>query len=308
MFEFFKKLFQRSNKNKPKNKASSFRKIVTLLANQQMSEQVHDEIESLLLQADVGVKTTSAIIAELQQYIYQNSKPTDSEIHNELKRIVKLRLQKLQQPFTLKQGQTNVIMMVGINGVGKTTTIGKLCAHLKQQGLSILLAAGDTFRAAAVEQLQNWGQRNDVKVISQTQNADSAAVVFDAIASAKAKNIDVVIADTSGRLGNKVNLMQQMEKIHRVAEKALEQKLQHCLLVLDATLGQNTLEQVKQFCSIIPVSGIVMTKLDGSSKGGILLALAEQFQLPVFFIGVGEKLHQLQEFDPELVCQTILDL
>ena len=309
MINWFKSLFKtkqvvaepRLNQSQEKGVLA---KVINILKISSISAEVEEQIEDLLLQADVGIKATAEILTELKLFFKENK--DISQIENYLKSIIIDRLSKIQAEFQLTAKQTNLILVVGVNGVGKTTTIGKLTNYFKKQNKSIMLAAGDTFRAAAVEQLIAWGQTNKVEVVSQSTGSDSAAVIYDAISSAKSKNKDIIIADTSGRMGAKQNLMQELKKIQQVASKALGKSIDHCLLVLDAGTGQNSIEQVRQFFNIIPITGIILTKVDGSAKAGVILALAAEFDLPIFFIGVGEQKHQLLKYDPEYIYQSIM--
>ena len=216
-------------------------------------------------------------------------------------------LQEHAAPMRLAGSQPDMLMMVGVNGVGKTTSIGKLAKRFQTQGKSVMLAAGDTFRAAAVEQLQAWGDRNEVAVVAQSTGSDSASVIYDALESAKAKGVDVLIADTAGRLHNKSNLMDELAKVVRVAKKIDDSAPQEILLVLDAATGQNALSQAREFCKTVPVTGLILTKLDGTAKGGVIFALVDQLQLPVKFVGLGEGIDDLTEFDPKQFVTALFD-
>lgn len=264
-----------------------------------------EDIETHLLQADVGLEVTE----HLTETITQNAKqPEPQELITLLKGELENILTPCHQPLTISnQKSPFVILMVGVNGAGKTTTIGKLANLYQNLGHKVMLAAGDTFRAAAVEQLQAWGQRLSVPVIAQPQGADSASVIYDALTSAKAKNTDIIIADTAGRLHNKQNLMQELQKIVRVIQKFDPDAPHETCLVLDAGTGQNALMQTEQFNQTAPLSSLILTKLDGTAKGGIVFALCQRFQLPIRFIGVGEGLDDLQPFDPKAFCQALLD-
>lgn len=258
-------------------------------------------LETQLLLADVGVAATQQIINDLAQRLQRQQLNDSAAVLQALKGDLKALLQSRAQIFRLpeKSDKPFVILMVGINGVGKTTTIGKLAQWLKQQGKTVMLAAGDTFRAAAVEQLQVWGQRNAVPVIAQHIGADSASVVFDALQAATARGVDVLIADTAGRLHTKSNLMEELKKIKRVLGKLDPNAPHEVMLVLDAGIGQNSLNQALQFKEAVDVSGLVLTKLDGTAKGGIVFALAKQLDIPIRFVGVGEKIEDLQPFNAE---------
>ena len=306
MINWFKKLFSKPRVADQPKATGVLRKVFNLLTQQTLTSELAEKIETLLLEADVGTVVTEEILQQLTLFYKNHSTPTPQQIEAELKKIIITKLEFVQKPFQLEVGATNVIVVVGVNGVGKTTTIGKLSYYFSQKKLQVILAAGDTFRAAATNQLQQWGDFNNVEVISRGEGVDGASVIYDAICTAVANKKDVVLADTSGRMGNKKNLMLELEKVTRVAQKALGKKVQHCLLVLDVSTGQNSIEQVKQFSNIIPISGLVLTKFDGSAKGGILLALAGQFSLPVYFLGIGEGREQLICFDPEYVYQSIV--
>ena len=256
-----------------------------------------EELETLLLMADVGVDVTNSIIKDLTERVNRKQLQDGPALHTALKQLLLSKLQPCELALdTQAEQQPFVMLVVGVNGVGKTTTIGKIANRLKQQGKSVMLAAGDTFRAAAVEQLQVWGERNQVPVVAQHTGADSASVIFDAIQAAKHRGIDVVIADTAGRLHNKSNLMEELEKVKRVAGKLDESAPHEILLVVDAGTGQNAVVQMAQFNESVGVSGIALTKLDGTAKGGIIFALAEQFATPIRYIGVGEAQDDLQPF------------
>jgi fused signal recognition particle receptor len=272
----------------------------TLSLSKTINDDLFAEIEANLLMADVGVEATNAIIAKL------NERVTRSELKDSaaLEAILKEELLDILRPCSInltipKQDKPFVILVVGVNGAGKTTTIGKLANRLKMQGHSVMLAAGDTFRAAAVEQLQTWGERNQIHVVAQHTGADSASVIFDAIQSAQAKGIDVLIADTAGRLQTKSNLMDELKKVKRIMAKLDDTAPHEVLLVLDAGTGQNAISQTKIFNEAVTLTGLTLTKLDGTAKGGVIFALAKQFGIPIRFIGIGESIEDLQDFDAE---------
>ncbi len=271
-----------------------------LLGRKSIDADLLEELETLLLVADVGVDATSRIIAEITEQVKRNELDNPEALTQVLKEKLLQILRPCDRPVREPQtGKPQVILMVGVNGAGKTTTIGKLAKRLQQGGKSVMLAAGDTFRAAAVEQLQSWGERNQVPVIAQHSGADSAAVIFDALQAAAARNIDVLIADTAGRLHTKSNLMEELAKVARVMQKLDPDAPHEVMLVVDATSGQNALNQALQFSQSVGVSGITLTKMDGTAKGGILFAIAERLQLPIRFIGVGEAIDDLRPFDAE---------
>ncbi|MDX5981718.1 signal recognition particle-docking protein FtsY [Exiguobacterium profundum] len=266
----------------------------------EVDEDFFDELEDLLIQADVGVTTTMDLVEDLKEEVKRRNLKDPVAVRDALVEVVANRLQEDESDRELNmQDGLTVILFVGVNGVGKTTTIGKLAHQLKSEGRSVMLAAGDTFRAGAIEQLQVWGERVGVPVIRQTEGSDPAAVVFDAVQAAKSRNMDVLICDTAGRLQNKVNLMKELEKVKRVIEREVPNGPHEVLLALDATTGQNAMVQAKAFKEATNVSGIVLTKLDGTAKGGIVLAIRNELDIPVKYVGLGEKIDDLQEFDPE---------
>ncbi|WP_214733702.1 signal recognition particle-docking protein FtsY [Exiguobacterium sp. s154] len=266
----------------------------------EVDEDFFDELEDLLIQADVGVTTTMDLVEDLKEEVKRRNLKDPVAVRDALVEVVANRLQEDESDRELNmQDGLTVILFVGVNGVGKTTTIGKLAHQLKSQGRSVMLAAGDTFRAGAIEQLQVWGERVGVPVIRQTEGSDPAAVVFDAVQAAKSRHMDVLICDTAGRLQNKVNLMKELEKVKRVIEREVPNGPHEVLLALDATTGQNAMVQAKAFKEATNVSGIVLTKLDGTAKGGIVLAIRNELDIPVKYVGLGEKIDDLQEFDPE---------
>jgi fused signal recognition particle receptor len=264
-----------------------------------------EELEDRMLLADIGIKTTDQVIQLLKAEAKKNSETNPLE---QLKQVLLPALEPVEKPLTIPDNANKpyLILVVGVNGVGKTTTIGKLAKRIQTQGKSVMLAAGDTFRAAAIEQLQIWGERNDINVVAQSHGSDSGAVIYDALESARAKNIDVLIADTAGRLHNKENLMDEMKKIHRIGDKFDADLQSEVLLVLDAGTGQNALIQAKQFNEIIGVDGIVLTKLDGTAKGGIVFSLADELHIPIRFIGVGEQLEDLRPFNASEFIDALL--
>jgi fused signal recognition particle receptor len=269
-----------------------------LLGKKAIDQDLLDELETRLLSADVGIKATMAILDELTDRLKRKQLADSDALYAALREILGAMLQPCEVPLAIPSGADRpfVILMVGVNGVGKTTTIGKLAKRFQADGLSVMLAAGDTFRAAAVEQLQVWGERNNVPVVAQHTGADSASVIFDAYESARARKVDVLIADTAGRLHNKSNLMQELEKVVRVLKKLDADVPQEILLVLDATTGQNALSQARSFTESVKVSGLVLSKLDGTAKGGVVFAIAKELGLPLRFIGVGEKAEDLRPF------------
>jgi len=262
-----------------------------------IDQDVLDDLEAELVMADVGVDTTSRIIAELQKSLARKELKDIAALRAGLHRTLTEILDPVAVPLNIPASESPfVILMVGVNGAGKTTTIGKLARRLQDQGHSVMLAAGDTFRAAAVEQLQVWGQRNNVPVISQQPGADPAAVIFDAYEAARSKNIDVLLADTAGRLQNQQGLMDELAKIKRVLARHDEEAPHETMLVLDASQGQNGMVQAEKFHTALGLTGLTVTKLDGTAKGGILLSIADKLKVPVRFIGIGEKAEDMQPF------------
>ncbi len=267
-----------------------------------VDEDFFEELEEILIQADVGFDTVMELIDELKMEVKRRNISDSSEVQA----VISEKLVEIYQSgkddtseLNIQNDGLTVILFVGVNGVGKTTTIGKLAHKFKSEGKSVVLAAGDTFRAGAIEQLEVWGERVGVDVIKQSEGSDPAAVMFDAIQAAKARNVDILICDTAGRLQNKVNLMKELEKVKRVIEREVPGAPHEVLLVLDATTGQNALIQAKTFKEATNVSGIVLTKLDGTAKGGIVIAIRNELHIPVKFVGLGEKMDDLQEFDAE---------
>jgi len=263
-----------------------------------IDDELYEELETILITSDVGMDATRALLADLRHHVKEHRLSEAFQMKEALALCLLKLLKPLAQPLEAASHKPYVIMMVGVNGAGKTTSIGKLAKHLQSRGLSVLLAAGDTFRAAAREQLMTWGERNNVTVIAQ-QSGDSAAVIFDAVQSAQARKIDVVLADTAGRLTTQANLMEEIKKVKRVIGKALPEAPHEVLLVLDANTGQNALSQVKAFDDALDVTGLILTKLDGTAKGGVIAAIAKSHPIPVRFIGVGEGLDDLRPFVAE---------
>lgn len=271
-----------------------------LFKGKKIDSDLFEELEEQLLIADVGMDTTLKIIENLTEKASRQQLKDGEALYDLLKGELADILSTVEQPLVVDSAKTPyVILMVGVNGVGKTTTIGKLAKQFQSQGKKVMLAAGDTFRAAAVEQLQVWGERNKVPVIAQHTGADSASVIYDAIEAAKARGVDVVIADTAGRLQNKANLMEELRKIVRVMKKIDDSAPHEIMLTLDAGTGQNAISQAKLFSDVAPITGITLTKLDGTAKGGVIFAIADQFQIPIRFIGVGEGIEDLRPFETQ---------
>jgi fused signal recognition particle receptor len=267
-----------------------------------VDEEFFEELEEILISADVGVNTVMELVDELKMEV----KRRNIQDPKEMQAVISEKLVEIYRgdddakaELNIQENGLTVILFVGVNGVGKTTTIGKLAHKLKSEGKTVMLAAGDTFRAGAIEQLEVWGERVGAEVIKQSAGSDPAAVIYDAIQAAKARNVDVLLCDTAGRLQNKVNLMKELEKVKRVIEREIPGAPHEVLLVLDATTGQNAMSQAKIFKEVTNVTGIVLTKLDGTAKGGIVLAIRNELHIPVKFVGLGEKMDDLQPFDPE---------
>lgn len=290
--------FARLKRSLSRTKANIGAGFFGLFKGKQIDEDLFEELEEQLLIADVGMNTTVKIIDNLTEKASRNDLKDGEALYGLLKEEMADILSQVEQPLEVDTTKTPyVILMVGVNGVGKTTTIGKLAKQFQNEGKKVMLAAGDTFRAAAVEQLQVWGKRNDVPVIAQHTGADSASVIYDAIEAAKARGVDVVIADTAGRLQNKSNLMEELRKIVRVMKKIDDSAPHEIMLTLDAGTGQNAISQAKLFSEVAPVTGITLTKLDGTAKGGVIFSIADQFQIPIRFIGVGEGIDDLRPFE-----------
>jgi fused signal recognition particle receptor len=266
-----------------------------------------DEIETLLITSDFGMPVTEEVIQTLTKAMSRKSLKDAEAVREALKSTLVQMIEPSALPLPQSDAEPLVVLMVGVNGAGKTTTAGKLAHRFKSEGRHVMLAAGDTYRAAAVEQLKTWGERNGVDVVAQQTGADSASVIFDALSSAKAKGADVLIADTAGRLQNKANLMQELEKIVRVMNRIDESAPHSVLLVIDGGTGPNALMHAREFKNSVPVSGLVVTKLDGTAKGGVMFALARELGLPIHFIGVGEQLDDLRPFDAKAYVEAIFD-
>ncbi len=302
------KVFSREKKEKldkglSKTKESVFTKLSRAVAGKsKVDDEVLDNLEEILVTSDVGVDTTLKIIARIEERVSHDKYLGTAELNTILKEEIAELLQENNKEetvdFSIPDGvQPYVILIVGVNGVGKTTTIGKLAYQFKQAGKSVLIGAADTFRAAAVDQLVIWAERAGVPIINQGMNADPASVAFDTLKSALSRNVDVVIIDTAGRLHNKVNLMNELSKIKRVMKKIIPDAPHEILLILDASTGQNAIEQARQFIAATEVNAIALTKLDGTAKGGVVIGISDQFKVPVKYIGIGEKMEDLQVFN-----------
>jgi fused signal recognition particle receptor len=314
---FFNKLFSKEKKEElnqtlEKSKENFFSKLAkTVVGKSKVDDEVLDNLEEALVSSDVGIQTTLKIIDRIERRVsrdkYIGIAQLNTILREEICELLKENHSTEWSDFELPLLETPyVIVVVGVNGVGKTTTIGKLAYQFKQKGYSVMLGAADTFRAAAVDQLEIWAKRADVPIVLQKMGADPAAVAYDAIASAIAKKCDVVIIDTAGRLHNKANLMRELNKITTVIKKLIPDAPHETLLVLDGSTGQNAVEQVKQFTAVTAVNALAITKLDGTAKGGVVIGISDQFQIPVKYIGVGEKIDQLQIFDKLEFVDSIL--
>lgn len=271
-----------------------------------LDEDLLEELETLLITADVGVRMTTEVCEVLRERMHKREFADAAALRAALRGLLLERLRGLEQPLVIDAEGPFVVLVVGINGAGKTTTIGKLARHARREGLSVLLSAGDTFRAAAVEQLQAWGERNDIAVITQGQGADAASVTYDAYAAARARGVDLLLADTAGRLHTQGGLMAELGKIARVLKKIDPAAPHETLLVLDGGTGQNAISQVRTFREMVDVTGLVVTKLDGTAKGGVVFALASEFGLPIRFVGLGEGIDDLRVFDAERYVDGLL--
>lgn len=304
LFSFFSKEKKEVlDKGLEKTRSSVFSRLTKAIAGKsRVDDDVLDDLEEILVTSDVGVETTLKIISRIQERVSRDKYLGTSELNTLLKEeIVALLTENDTKEFVgfdfPKRDTSYVIMVVGVNGVGKTTTIGKLAYHFKSAGKTVLLGAADTFRAAAIDQLGIWADRAGVSIVRQDMGSDPAAVAYDTLKSAVNRNFDVVIIDTAGRLHNKVNLMNELGKIKKVMQKVLPDAPQEVLLVLDASTGQNAIEQAKQFTAVTEVTSLALTKLDGTAKGGVVIGISDQFKIPVRFIGLGEKMEHLQVFD-----------
>lgn len=263
-----------------------------------IDDEFYEELEEMLIMADLGINTTTAVIEDLRKKVKENKIKDPTQCRQLLINSLKEQMQLKEEAFDF-ENQKSVVLLIGVNGVGKTTSVGKLAAYLKNQGRKVLVAAADTFRAAAIEQLTEWVHRAGVDLIAQKEGSDPAAVVYDAISAAKARQADILLCDTAGRLHNKKNLMEELRKIDRVIEREYPEAYRETLLVLDCTTGQNALAQAKEFNEVADITGIILTKLDGTAKGGIAIAIQAELGIPVKFICIGEKLDDIQKFDAD---------
>ena len=281
-------------------------KIDQMLGNYtKIDEDMLEELEEILITSDVGYETTVEIVDRLRQNLKEKLIDDPAQVKPELKLVIETMLQENQESLRIEQSPS-ILVVVGVNGVGKTTSIGKLAHQMKGQGKSVLLAAADTFRAAAADQLTIWAERSGVDIVKHQEGADPSAVIFDGIHAAKKRNIDVLICDTAGRLHNRKNLMQELGKIFKIVEREYPEANKEVLLVIDATTGQNAMNQAKVFQEVAPLSGIILTKLDGTAKGGVVLAITQELKIPVKFIGVGEQIDDLQMFDASSFAEAMI--
>ena len=300
-------LFQKINKGLKKTRESMSAAIDNMLYGKvEIDDTFFDDLEEVLVMGDVGVTTAEQIVTELRERAQKENLRTADKVKRAIREIVARMLSGGEEMSLITM--PSIILVIGVNGVGKTTSIGKLAAYYKAEGKKVLLAAADTFRAAAIEQLQEWADRAGVDMIKHKEGADPAAVVFDSIAAGKARDTDIIIVDTAGRLHNKKNLMEELAKIYRVIDRELPYSDREVLLVLDATTGQNAVNQAREFMGVAEITGIILTKLDGTARGGVVLNIKNDLKVPVKFIGVGEKLDDLQPFSPEAFAQSLFDV
>ena len=272
-----------------------------------IDDDFYEEIEETLIMGDLGIQTTMSIVEDLRKKVKEQHIKDPSECKALLMESMKQQMDLGENAYEF-ENRRSVVLVIGVNGVGKTTSVGKLAGQLKDQGKKVILAAADTFRAAAIEQLTEWSHRAGVEIIAQKGGSDPAAVIYDAVAAAKSRNADVLICDTAGRLHNKKNLMEELKKINRIIEKEYPDAYRETLVVLDGTTGQNALSQAKQFMEVADVTGIILTKLDGTAKGGIAVAIQSELGIPVKYIGIGEKIDDLQKFDAEAFIHALFNV
>lgn len=272
-----------------------------------IDDDFYEELEETLIMADLGITTTTSVIENLKDKVKELKIKDPADCKKLLMDSLKEQMQVKPDAYDF-ENKKSVVLMIGVNGVGKTTSVGKLASQLKNSGKKVLVAAADTFRAGAIEQLTEWARRSDVELIAQSEGSDPAAVVFDAVNAAKARNVDVLICDTAGRLHNKKNLMDELNKIYRIVSKEYPEAAVETLVVVDGTTGQNAKEQARQFSEAAPVNGIVLTKLDGTAKGGIAIAIESELSIPVKYIGIGEKIDDLQKFDAEQFVEALFNV
>ncbi len=299
-------LFQKIKEGLKKTRNGIFSQIDSMLKSfTKIDNELFEELEELLIMGDVGIKTSQKICEQLRKKTKEEGIKDPNKIHDLLHEIIADMLRGGEEMKI--DTKPSVILVIGVNGVGKTTTIGKIAAKLQQDGKKVILAAADTFRAAAIDQLEIWAERSKVDLIKQSEGSDPAAVVFDAVSAAKSRGADVIICDTAGRLHNKKNLMAELSKISRIIDRELPEADKEFLLVVDATTGQNAVNQAREFQSAAGITGIILTKLDGTARGGVILAIKDELGLPVKFIGVGEQVNDLQPFDPDAFANALFE-
>lgn len=278
-----------------------------ILGRSVIDDEMYEELEDILVQSDIGMDMTLKIVKELEKEVKRRGVKDPKEVYPVLREVMEGFLIKEDNEIHIEDGKLNVILVVGVNGVGKTTTIGKLASKYVKEGKKVILGAGDTFRAAAIEQLEEWANRSGAEIVKSTQGSDPGAVVFDTLAAAQSRGADIAIIDTAGRLHNKNNLMKELEKIHHIIKKKLGDQKYESILVIDGTTGQNALNQAKVFNEVTELTGFIITKLDGTAKGGIVFSISEELKKPIKFIGVGEKIEDLRKFEAKEYIQAIFD-
>ena len=291
-------------------KKGFFGKLKEMLLGKAIDDDLYEELEELLIQSDIGMNMTMQLVEELEKSVSRKKLKTSEQIYDELKELLKAKLIYNDENSTklkLQDGKLNILLIVGVNGVGKTTSIGKIAKKLKDSGKKVIIGAGDTFRAAAIEQVEEWGKRTGVEVVKQAHGSDPAAVIFDTVKTAKNRGFDVAILDTAGRLHNKRDLMKELEKINKIIREQSGETDFETLLVIDSTTGQNGLEQARIFNEIVDLTGIILTKFDGTAKGGIIFPITEELKKPIKFIGVGEGIEDLREFDTKEFVEAMFD-
>ena len=304
------------NKSKPLKdrlaapKRGFFGKLKELLLGKVIDDELYEELEELLIQSDIGMNMTMKLVEELEKRVSKKKLKTSEEVYEELKELLKEKLvenHKENTEIVIEDGKLNIILIVGVNGVGKTTSIGKMANKYKKQGKKVIIGAGDTFRAAAIEQIEEWGKKTGVEVVKQSHGSDPSAVIFDTVSAARNRGFDIAIIDTAGRLHNKRDLMNELEKINKIIRQQSGQDEFETLLVIDSTTGQNGLEQAKVFNEIVDLSGIILTKFDGTAKGGIIFPVTEELKKPIKLIGVGEGIEDLREFNVDEFVQAMFE-
>ena len=298
-------LFKKIGDALKKTRENMRRKMDAVLSGGELNEEFYEEMEDILISSDVGVSASLEIVQELREYARKNKIRNAEDVRQALKIVIANMFEALEKQKGSEFEYPCLITVIGVNGVGKTTSIGKMANYFKKEGKDVCLVAGDTFRAAAAEQLNEWAKRAKVRIVKQAEGADAAAVVYDGIASAKAKNTDVLIVDTAGRLHTKDNLMNELGKINRVISKEYPEAKRYNLIVIDATTGQNAINQITEFDKQVKLDGIILTKLDGTAKGGIVISIMKNFNLPVYFVGVGEGMDDLEPFSPKDFADNI---